>query len=427
MKGKMRLPVSVSIILTLVFAIPIDGSYLYGEGRVLYVGGSGEGNYSSIQQAVDDAGDGDTIFVYGGVYNESVLVNKQIKLMGESRDDTIIAAATGYAINVTANNVEISHFTITGGSYPHAGIVACGVENLNIHDCNFENNDCGLSVFSSYGSTISGCDFLDGFSGIVIVQSHDVVVSDCTISNITGSAFSKYAGNISEFEGCGISLEGCQNVTISNNQISLSDIAISLWSASHNNISLNTLHDNIGGVLLAPYSDYNIISENTVTQEDSFGISIQGGSFNRISQNDVEECKGWCAICIVKGWSRGNNISENRVVHSKIGISVEGVKNTVYRNNISLNTDFGLYLGSFLATRCRGNVIQKNNFIENGVDASFCTPVLSFNRWIGNYWSGHSSGPKIISGKIRIPITPFYAIELPWINVDFHPAKEPYY
>ncbi|KAA0009510.1 MAG: hypothetical protein FE037_05620 [Thermoplasmata archaeon] len=230
----------------------------------------------------------------------------------------------------------------------------------------------------------------------------DVVVSDCTISNITGSAFSKYA-DISEFEGCGISLEGCQNVTISNNQISLSDIAISLWSASHNNISLNTLHDNIGGILLAPYSDYNIISENTVTQEDSFGISVQGGSFNRISQNDVEECKGWCAICIVKGWSRGNNISENRVVHSKIGISVEGVKNTVYRNNISLNTDFGLYLGSFLATRCRGNVIQKNNFIENGVDASFCTPVLSFNRWIGNYWSGHSSGPKIISGKIRIP------------------------
>lgn len=426
MKGKMRLSISVSIILTLVFAIPIDGSYLYGEGRVLYVGGSGEGNYSSIQQAVDDAADGDIIFVYSGIYDESVLVNKQIKLMGESRNDTVIAAASGYAINVTANNVEVSQFTITGGSYPHAGIVAYGVKNLNIHDCNFENNDCGLSVFSSYGSTISGCDFLDGFSGIVIVQSHDVVVSDCTISNITGSAFSKYAGNISEFEGCGISLEGCQNVTISNSQISLSDIAISLWSASHNNISLNTLHDNIGGILLAPYSDYNIISENTITQKDSFGISVQGGSFNRISQNDVEECKGWCGICIVKGWSQGNNISENRVVRSKIGISVEGVKNTVYRNNISLNTDFGLYLGSFLATKCRGNVIRKNNFIDNGVDASFCTPVLSFNRWIRNYWSGHSSGPKIIPGKIHIPITPFYAIELPWINVDFHPAREPY-
>ena len=427
MRGKIMLPVSVFLMLIVVAVVPINGLYLYGKGRVLYVGGSGEGNYSSIQQAVDDATDGDIIFVYSGTYNESVLVNKQIKLIGENRDNTIIAAVSGYAINVTANNVEISQFTITGGSYPYAGVIAYEVENLNIHDCNFENNDCGLSVFLSYGSTISGCDFLDGLSGIVLVQSHDVMVSDCTISNITSGVFSKYAGNISGFEGCGISLEGCQNVTISNNQISLSDIAISLWSASHNNISLNTLHDNIGGILLAPYSDYNTVSENTITQGGSFGISVQGGSFNRISQNDVEACKGWCGICIVKGWSQGNNISENRAVHSKIGISVEGVKNTVYRNNISLNTDFGLYLGSFLATKCRGNVIQKNNFIDNGVDASFCTPVLSFNRWIGNYWSSHSSGPKIISGKIRIPVTPFYAIELPWINVDFYPAKEPYH
>jgi len=30
--------------------------------NILYVGGSGEGNYSSIQDAIDNASDGDTIF-----------------------------------------------------------------------------------------------------------------------------------------------------------------------------------------------------------------------------------------------------------------------------------------------------------------------------------------------------------------------------
>ncbi|HID25219.1 MAG TPA: hypothetical protein EYP23_01965 [Thermoplasmata archaeon] len=31
---------------------------------ILYVGGSGLGNYISIQQAIDDASDSDTVFVY---------------------------------------------------------------------------------------------------------------------------------------------------------------------------------------------------------------------------------------------------------------------------------------------------------------------------------------------------------------------------
>jgi hypothetical protein len=34
-----------------------------GRGDIFYVGGSGEGNYSTIQDAVDNASDGDTVFV----------------------------------------------------------------------------------------------------------------------------------------------------------------------------------------------------------------------------------------------------------------------------------------------------------------------------------------------------------------------------
>ena len=36
--------------------------------NTLYVGGSGEGNYTKIQDAIDDASDGDIVFVYNGTY-----------------------------------------------------------------------------------------------------------------------------------------------------------------------------------------------------------------------------------------------------------------------------------------------------------------------------------------------------------------------
>ncbi|RKX45767.1 MAG: hypothetical protein DRP38_08150 [Thermotogae bacterium] len=68
------------------------------------------------------------LFLYTAEYIIRVFwLNKQIKLIGENRDNTIIAA-TGYAINITANNVEILQFTITALSYPHAGILAHEVE-----------------------------------------------------------------------------------------------------------------------------------------------------------------------------------------------------------------------------------------------------------------------------------------------------------
>jgi len=33
-------------------------------GKTLYVGGTGEDNYTTIQDAIDDASEGDTVFVY---------------------------------------------------------------------------------------------------------------------------------------------------------------------------------------------------------------------------------------------------------------------------------------------------------------------------------------------------------------------------
>ena len=45
-------------------------------GNTLYVGGSGPGNYSQIQDAVDDANIGDTIFVFSGVYAADIIVDK---------------------------------------------------------------------------------------------------------------------------------------------------------------------------------------------------------------------------------------------------------------------------------------------------------------------------------------------------------------
>ena len=60
------------------------------DGVTRFVGGSGPGNYTSIQDAINDSSDGDIVFVYTGTYYESLIVDKAIHLLRENKYSTVI-------------------------------------------------------------------------------------------------------------------------------------------------------------------------------------------------------------------------------------------------------------------------------------------------------------------------------------------------
>ena len=88
-------------------------------GHILFVGGSGSNNYSSIQSAIDDANDGDTVFVYdeSSPYLENFTINKSIILKGEDKNTTIIQGNDDDVIIINASYVSIIGFTIQNGRY----------------------------------------------------------------------------------------------------------------------------------------------------------------------------------------------------------------------------------------------------------------------------------------------------------------------
>ncbi len=51
-------------------------------GNTHFVGGHGQNNYSKIQDAIDNASDGDTIFVYSGIYYENIIVDILLDIIG---------------------------------------------------------------------------------------------------------------------------------------------------------------------------------------------------------------------------------------------------------------------------------------------------------------------------------------------------------
>ncbi len=134
--------IAIAFMLFATSVIPFDSAYeeMNGnfitqakDGKTLYVGGSGPNNYSKIQDAINNASNGDTIFVYSGIYYENVVINKSINLFGETKETTIIdGEEKGNVIYICGNGVHVSNFTIQhgGGGWPGAGIFIRSSDNV---------------------------------------------------------------------------------------------------------------------------------------------------------------------------------------------------------------------------------------------------------------------------------------------------------
>ena len=122
MKQKFIAQIIVSVVCLFLLIFPCcfcsiglaDNDLSYPNSKTLFVGGSGPGNYSRIQDAVDNASSGDTVFVYddSAPYYESITINVGISLIGEHRNTTSIEGGN-HAISIYADGVNVSGFQIT--------------------------------------------------------------------------------------------------------------------------------------------------------------------------------------------------------------------------------------------------------------------------------------------------------------------------
>ncbi|MEE9115947.1 MAG: NosD domain-containing protein [Thermoplasmata archaeon] len=219
---------------------------------VRYVGGSNPGNYTTIQDAINDSAPGDIVYVYNGTYNEHVVVDLPMSLIGEDRDTTIIdGSGSGDVINVTANWVNISGFTVKN-SGPDGG--DAGIELYQVQNCHIANNTAisdtwGIFLESSANNTVSNNSASYNRGGITLFSSSD--------NNIFGNTLSP--GNTD-----GIFLYDSENNTISNNTSVDNGFGFYLWFARDNTMVGNDVHLNTGTGILLFGSNGNLAYHNNL-------------------------------------------------------------------------------------------------------------------------------------------------------------------
>ena len=169
------------------------------------------------------------------------------------------------------------------------------------------------------------------------------------------------------------------------------------------------------GIIIGEFSNNNIITNNIITNNWK-GIEIVKSIRNTIKFNKISN-NSFGVFCHN---SYLQNIKSNTIINNGYGIKTFHSYGTfVTGNNIISNKEYGIYISKW-----GGIFIIKNNFIENEEDAYFWQNIFR-NRWKQNYWNEQLDHPKIIYGLL-ILVGHSMPLELTVINIDWHPAKEPY-
>ncbi len=169
------------------------------------------GSPGYIQDLIDNASDGDTIFIPSGIYYENIVINKRISLVGENKNTTIIDGNnTGIVVDVIANWVNIREFTIQNGDY---GIELRSNGNTIKSNSIIYNNNYGICIWGSDFNIISGNNInSNNLTGIILVIL-GFGRPDPSIFNIIRG------NNISNNEYGIAILSSCPNFIIKNNFI----------------------------------------------------------------------------------------------------------------------------------------------------------------------------------------------------------------
>jgi parallel beta-helix repeat protein len=406
--------------------------------------GTGE-TYATISAALAQAGNGDTIKVDPGTYQEQVVIGKSISLVATGpAASTVIKAPTGLSgsvVDISAANVMFKGFTVDAGGNA-AGTIDSAVRiedgaSATVRDShitglfNGTNNQAGYGIRVGTDTTTAptlakiindviddyqkGGIIVDGSGASAIVRDNTVTgagpaglvaqngiqISNNATANVTFNTVTKNTYTGTDFTSTGILVyNDTANVvvgqnTVTNNEVGLTLDAVRGTVVTNNELSNNTLDGTdmftVTGVLFR----HNDVENNGVNPAGNplniagDGVHIETSTNNDLRWNESEHngANGYYLLS-----STGNLLSADGAFgNGASGITLDGSSNnTIVFSVTTQNVSDGITLKN----GSHNNTVEYNISAGNGgfginVDASSTGNTISnnavFDNGDGNY------------------------------------------
>ncbi len=321
--------------------------------NIIFVKDDGTADYITIQEAINNANFADIIFVYEGIYNETLIIDKTLIIEGEKKSTTIINGMYDEkVVHIKADNVVFKDFTVknSNGFKENAAIY---IENDNI--------------------TISNSIIFRTRTGIIVDNSSNIKIENCLLHTNGEGIWIKnsYSLNIKNSELChnGISINIYKSRNIFFGKLNVHECGIAFFINDSSNIEFFSCasydnNDNGGGVFF--YNSHNIFVENHNAIHNGVGFKIVNSTNIYINKCSLE-----------------NNTHFTFWIQKK--------SNNIYINkcNIINNIRHGIHITD---STCN---LKNSNIYNNYIDSVFTQNSVVYAE--NNYW-GSKLGPVFSKG-----------------------------
>jgi len=339
----------------------------------------GDGGYSSIQDAIDNASSGDMVYVHKGTYEEHVNLNKRITLKGEDVSTTVVVWHLDDVINITARGAEVESLTVEGAPYYRASIrvhandvrvrgcilkessygLISHASGISVKDTTARDNSrYGIAILYAHGGEVEESTFVNNtIAGVHVHDSEDIEVKDNVVEH--NGMFGVYIGNGTKcvvksnsiaFNRYGIWLRKSDKNEIKSNKVSnntrygvlLTDSKYHLDGSDDNTVQSNDLNGNVGGVYVYN-SRGNLIKSNTMTHNAIHGcILLMGSEQNTIQSNTIRYNRyGVELVSSSHNTIKSNTINDN----VRVGVMlIEGSDSNLVDANTAKRCHYGAYV-----------------------------------------------------------------------------------
>jgi nitrous oxidase accessory protein len=328
--------------------------------------------FQSIQNAVNQAQAGDVIEVRAGTYDENLLIDKQLSLIGIDRP-MVRGKGSGSVVVITAGSCVFRGFRVE-----HSG-------------SDLQTEDSGILLKSSRNQ-IEQNELADILYGIYFFQSGGNIVRGNTIRG---------RKEIESGErGAGLHLWDSPENIIEDNTISDMRDGMYIQSCNGNQIRRNHV-SNLRYGLHYMFSDRNIFEDNYFANNVA-GAAIMYSNHIEFRRNAFVHNRGFSSFGILFQECNELIAEDNFFIDNATGIFMEALRKTRFQRNVIAQNDVAMQIFS----NSDENVFTENNFVDNLTTLQLVGKRTT-TKWSengrGNFWSGYDGYDMDEDGSGDVP------------------------
>ncbi len=331
-------------------------------------------DFKTIAKAVNEAKNGDSIFIKAGVYKEAniIIYKKSLNIYGEK--GTIIDTQNkGYGFSVEATDIKISNLII---------------KNIKV---SYTKEYAGILLFKSYDFILENIKVDKAFFGFLIQKSKNGIIRGNTISGV---------GLAEADSGNAIHLWYCENIKILNNNVQNMRDGIYLEFGNSSYIANNSSLNNMRYGLHFMFSNDNIYEDN-VFDKNGAGVAVMFSKRIKMFRNIFKKNWGTASYGILLKEISDAELKHNIFEDNTIGINADGTNRITFTQNTFKNNGYAIKVHG----ACYKNIYKQNNFLYNSFDLSY-SGKLNDNSFENNFWSNYTGYDLDKNGVGDIPYRP---------------------